>query len=99
MQQKLEPLRMGLAFMQEVEQTLDADANVAIRTYDVVDDGLQATNFPMKNLKPREQYEQDMAALQQARAAQQQIENQIEAMKAIKGKQMPMLEGQTVGGS
>jgi len=98
MQQKLEPLRMGLAFIQEVEQTLDADANVAIRTYDVVDDGLQATNFPMKNLKPREQYEQDLAALQQGRAAQQQIENQIEAMKALKGKQMPMLEGQTVGG-
>jgi len=37
-----------------------------------------------------------MAALQQARAAQQQIDNQIEAMKATKGN-MPMQEGQTVG--
>jgi len=83
--------------MKEVEETLDPDANIAIRTYDVVDDGLQATNFPMKNLKPRDQYEQDMAALQQGRAAQQQIENQIEAMKATKG-QMPMQEGQTDDG-
>jgi len=95
MQQRLEPLRMGLAFVKEVEETLDPDAALAVRTYDVIDDGLQATNFPMKNLKPREEYEQERAQLMEARANQQMIENQIEAMKALPKGSTPMIEGQT----
>jgi hypothetical protein len=46
----------------------------------------------MKNLKTEEQYNEDYAAVQQSRSQQRQIENQIEAMKAMKGIKMPMLQ-------
>ena len=93
MQQKLDPLYMTLDYVNKVTEVLDADAAIAVRSYDTLDEGFLAIGSPMKLLKPREQFEAEKAQLMEARANQQQIDNQIEAMKAAKG--LPMLEGQT----
>lgn len=89
MEQKLKPLRLGLAFAQEVGATVDPDLpKLAIRGWDVLDDGLSAVNFPMKNLKPREEYEEDAAQLEEMRAKQLQFQNMVEAAKATKGQNL-----------
>ncbi len=85
MEQKLKPLMLGMDVISRARETIDEDLNVAVRGYDVLDDGLSAVDFPMKNLKPKDEYEEDMAQIQEGRAQQLQIENTIEAMKASKG--------------
>jgi hypothetical protein len=93
MEQKLKPLRTGMAFLQEAKATIDPNLHIAVRGYDVLDDGFSAIGFPMKNLKPREQFDQEYAQMQEAQAKQLQFQNMVEAMKASKGQNL-LPEGQ-----
>jgi hypothetical protein len=86
MKQNLTPLRLGLAIAQEIKEVIDPDLpSSAIRGYETLEAGLEAVDFPMKNFRPKEEYEETQAALDESRAKQLQTENMIEAMKASKG--------------
>jgi hypothetical protein len=94
MAQRLKPIRMGLAVAQEIGATLGQPElpAIAINGYDILDKALSAVKFPMDSFKPKKEFENDMAAFQQSQAQQAQFNNQIELMKAMKGKELPVNE-------
>jgi len=101
MEMKLKPLRLGLAYAKEVAESIDPNLPaLAMRGYETLDDGLAAVGFPAKNIKPKEQYEEDNAAYQQAQAQQIQFQNAVEMAKATKGakqvasREVPLLENE-----
>ncbi len=87
--QKLQPITTGVAIAREIgEALLDENlARLAIKGYETLDEALQAVNFPQKLVNEKEKYEEAVAQVAQARAAQQQLENAAELMKASKGIQ------------
>ena len=88
-QQKLQPLTYGVAIAREIGDALqDPDlARLAIKGYETMDEALQAVSFPQKLITKREDYDEAVAQLAEARAQQQQLENAAELMKASKGIQ------------
>ncbi len=87
--QKLQPITTGVAIAGEIGKALMDDdlARLAIKGYETLDEALQAVNFPQKLVTEKEEYDEAVARLAQARAAQQQLENAAELMKASKGIQ------------
>lgn len=62
------------------------------REYDTANDINEALDFPQKNILPKEEYEEKVAAANEAAAQQQQFENSMEAMKNSKSIQGPVDE-------
>lgn len=89
MQQALDTIQMGLSAAAPLFQ-LYPDLRVALKEYDVLDDVLKATGFPLKDLKTKEDYEAMLDAINQQRAQQAQTENAIEMAKASKSLQGPV---------
>jgi len=57
------------------------------REYDTANDVNEALDFPQKNIVPKDEYEEKVAAANKAAADQQQFENSMEAMKNSKNLQ------------
>lgn len=87
--QKLQPITTGVTIAREMGEALtDPDlARLAIKGFETLDEALQAVNFPTKLIREKADYDKSVAELAQARAAQQQLENATELMKASKGIQ------------
>ena len=88
-QQNLRPITRGVALAGEIGEALgDPDlARLAVKGYETLDEALQAVRFPQKLITEKEEYDEAVAAVAQARARQQQLENAADLMKASKGIQ------------
>lgn len=81
--QALEPI---LATMEAAVPlfNLFPELKLAIREYDNLKDISEALDYPQKLIKPKEEYEEELARANEAAAQQQQLENSIEMAKASK---------------
>ena len=66
------------------------EAKLMYREYETFNDINDALDFPQKNIVPKDEYEEKLAAANKAAADQQQQENAIEMMKASKSLQGPV---------
>ena len=97
--QALEPIQSGIqALMPLAEMFPDLPA-LMIREYDTGDDLLQATDFPQKNIVPKDEYAEKKAALAEARAKEKQALLAIEAAKASTSLQGPVDETSVLAGA
>jgi hypothetical protein len=90
-QQKLLPLQRGLEYAKAVKDVLGEDVLLAMRGYSVLDKGLNAVDYPMDTFKTEEEFNEDLAIVNEQRAQLAQAQLTIEALKAGKGQ--PILEG------
>ena len=81
--QELDPIRDGLESAAPLF-AIDPDLVMAVKGHETLDDIFSATNFPMKNFVSKDEYDIMKQTLLEQRAAQQQIENNIEIAKASK---------------
>jgi len=89
--QELDPILEGLgvaATMFEVEPNLKE----SVRWHGVLERVFKATGFPLTEFKPEEEYDEIVAAIREAEAAQLQQAQQIELMKASKNIQGEVAE-------
>lgn len=87
-QQKLKPLQLGLEYAGMVRDVLGEDTLIAMKGYNVLDKGLNAVDFPMDAFKTEEEFNEDLAELNEQRSQQLQFENMVEAAKATKGQKV-----------
>jgi hypothetical protein len=95
--QELDPILDGLGVADVLFERFPMLTN-AIREYDTLQDLLKATGFPLKDLKPEEEYDEIVAALREAEAQQQQQLMAIETAKASKNLQGPVDETSVLAG-
>lgn len=89
--QELDPILEGLGASALLFE-LFPDLKTAIREYGTLEKILKATGFPLTELKPEEQYDEIVAALNEARAQQEQQAFALEAAKVSKNLQGPVDE-------
>ncbi len=89
--QDLDPILDGLAAAAPLF-ALDEDLILAVKGHETLDDIFSATNFPMKNFVSKDEFDAIKEAILEQRAAQQQIENNIEMAKAAKSVSGPVDE-------
>ena len=91
--QAMEPIIGGLGALRESGLLeMDPELIMGIRTYDTMDDILEAHDFPQKNIIPKEEFAEIKAVLAQQRAQQQQAMMAIEAAKAAPSVSGPVDE-------
>lgn len=81
--QALKPIQATLEALEPL-LAIYPDLRMAIREWDTANDIVEALDFPQKNIVPKEEYEEALAAVNQQRAQQAQLENAIEMAKASK---------------
>ncbi len=89
--QELDPILDGLGAAAPLFQ-LDPDLVDAIRLHPTLDDILTATNFPLKNFVPKDEYDQLKAARVEQRQKEKEQLMLLEAAKAAKGVSSPVDE-------
>jgi hypothetical protein len=96
--QSLEPIQ---STMQAVAPLMELFPEIRhmYRPYDLADDINEALDFPQKNVRPRDEYEQMVQAEREAIAQQQQAQMAIEAAKAAKGVSGPVDETSVLAGA
>lgn len=68
------------------------------REYDTANDINEALDFPQKNIVPKEEYDEKVAAANEAAAKQQELENTIEMAKAAPAVSGPVDETSVLSG-
>lgn len=81
--QELDPILDGLGALVPLFEVYP-DLKNAIREYGTAEDILKAVGFPLKNLRPEEEYDKIVAELNEARARMEQQQFALEAAKASK---------------
>ncbi len=81
--QELDPILDGLGALAPLFE-IWPDLKFAIREYGTAEDILKATNYPLKNLVPEDEYNQIIKELNEARARVEQQASLIEAAKVSK---------------
>lgn len=97
---ELDPILDGLGVARELFEVYP-DLKNAIREYGTLEDVLKAVGFPLKDLKPEDEYNEIIAQLTEARTRMEQQQFALEAAKASKNLQGPVDESSvlaTVGG-
>lgn len=85
-QQAMDPITQSLQASSSLFQVWP-DLKFAIKEYDLLDDMLHAGNFPMKNLKTKEDYQKVIDEVNDQRAQQAKEASMLEMMKASKNIQ------------
>jgi hypothetical protein len=94
--QVLEPINAGLEAGKMVMEIFP-DLTMAVREYETLSDIFEATDFPQKNLKPKEEWLESVSQRNEALAQQQQLENSIEIAKASKDVSGPVDQNSILG--
>lgn len=89
--QELDPILDGIGAAQPLF-ALDPDLVNAVRLHPTLDDIFTATNFPMKNFMPKEEYDVLKQTLMDARQQEKQQLMGLEMAKAAKGLSGPVDE-------
>jgi len=80
--QAMQPIMSGLGGLRDSGLfDIDPDLVHAIRSYETMDDILEANDFPQKNIIPKKEYDEIKAGLAQQRAKDQQTALMLEAAK------------------
>ncbi len=87
--QELDPMLDGLSALIPLFEVYP-DLKNAIREYPTAQDILRAVGFPLKNLRPEDEYDQIVAELNEARARMEQQQFALEAAKASKDVSGPV---------
>jgi hypothetical protein len=88
-QAELDPILNGLAVLTPLLETYPELKN-AIKEYETLEDICKAIGFPLKNLHRQEEYNEIVAAIQQAQAQVQQQAMALEAAKTAPGLGKPV---------
>ncbi len=89
--QELDPIIEGLGILKALFEEYP-DLKHAIREYDTAEDILKAVNFPLKNLKPEDEYNEIIAQLNEARARAEQQALALEMAKVAPNVSGPVDE-------
>lgn len=96
-QQELDPILTGLSAATPLFETFP-DLKNAIREYDTLEDILKAIGFPLKDLKPEDEYDEIIEQINTARAQQQQQQLALEVAKATESVSGPVDETSILAG-
>ncbi len=96
--QELEPITTTL---QAVAPLMDINPHIKLmyRWYETTQKINEALDFPQDSIVPKEEWEEQVAAANEAEAAQQRFENTIEGLKASKNIQGPVDDTSVLAGA
>ncbi|MDD5010498.1 MAG: portal protein [Phycisphaerae bacterium] len=89
MQQTLDPLQTSLGAIANYMQLFPAQP-IAIRHYETQDELLKATRFPSKLVMTKQEYDEQVAAMNQKAAQDEQFMKNVEMAKAAKNISSPV---------
>ena len=96
--QELDPILDGLGALAPLFVEFP-DLKFAIREYGTAEDILKAVNFPLKNLRPEDEYDEIVAQLNEARARVEQQTQALEMAKVAPNISGPVDESSILAGA